>query len=146
MLKKIDHINIVVSNLERTKDFFRQLGFSVVHEDNLEGDWIASIVNLKEVKASYAQLSLRDLGTNIELIKFDRPVTSGIHSKSIPNQIGIRHIAFEVENIEEIVSSMKEEGVEFFGDIQIYPETGKKLVYFYGPDGIILELAQYKNI
>ena len=48
------------------------------------------------------------------------------------------------EDIEKIVTSMTDDGAEFFGDIQTYPETGKKLVYFYGPDGIILEFAQYK--
>ena len=58
MLKKIDHVNIVVRDLQGATDFFRQLGFSVIHRGDLQGDWIASIVNLAEVRASYVQLSL----------------------------------------------------------------------------------------
>jgi hypothetical protein len=38
---------------------------------------------------------------------------------------------------------LKGEGIDFWGEVQTYPETGKKLVYFNGPDGIILELAEY---
>jgi len=60
------------------------------------------------------------------------------------NQIGFRHIAFQVENIEEIVENLKGKGVEFVSSIQSYPKTGKRLVYFLGPDGILLELAQYR--
>jgi catechol 2,3-dioxygenase-like lactoylglutathione lyase family enzyme len=57
--------------------------------------------------------------------------------------MGIRHIAFEVDDIETLVSSLQQDGVAFFGDVQTYPATGKKLVYFHGPEGIILEFAQY---
>ena len=145
MLKKIDHINIVVSDLEKATDFFCRLGFSVVHQGDLEGAWIASIVNLKEVRASYVQLSFRNSGVHIELLKYFTPPSPEIQRTSIPNQIGIRHIAFEVEDIETIVSNLKDEGITFFGDIQTYPATGKKLVYFYGPDGIILELSEYQS-
>jgi glyoxylase I family protein len=59
------------------------------------------------------------------------------------NQIGFRHIAFEVENIDEIVQDMKDKGIKFISSIHTYPKTGKRLVYFWGPDGILLELAQY---
>ena len=145
MLKKIDHINIVVNSLKESKDFFCRLGFNVLHEGDLEGDWISSIVNLENVKASYVQLSLPNTETNLELIKFYSPTPPDGDNKSLPNQIGIRHIAFEVEDIDKIVASMANDAAEFFGDIQTYPETGKRLVYFYGPDGIILEFAQYKK-
>lgn len=145
MIKKIDHVNIVVSDLEKAKDFFCRLGFTVEHRGDLKGEWIASIVNLKEVRASYMQLSLQDSGVSIELIKYYTPASSKIQNTSIPNRIGIRHIAFEVERIETLVSALKDDGIKFLGDVQTYPETGKKLVYFYGPDEIILEFAEYQS-
>ena len=113
------------------------------HRGDLEGEWIASIVNLIEVRASYVQLSFQDSAVHIELVKYYTPASSESENTSIPNQIGIRHIAFEVEGIEKIVSGLKDDGINFLGDVQIYPETGKKLVYFHGPDEIILELAEY---
>lgn len=145
MLRKIDHANIVVSDLETATDFFSRLGFSVAHQGYLQGEWISSIVNLPDVNASYVQLTLPNSSVNIELIQSATPLSPATEPGNMPNTIGIRHLAFEVEDIETLVADLKKEGVQFFGDIQTYPETGKMLVYFYGPDGIILELAHYPS-
>jgi catechol 2,3-dioxygenase-like lactoylglutathione lyase family enzyme len=145
MIRKIDHVNIVVSDLERASDFFCRLGFKVTHRGELAGEWIASIVNLQGVKASYVQLGLNGSGVKLELIRYHRPQSRAGVGASPPNEIGIRHIAFEVDDIETLVSTLKGEGIAFWGEVQTYPETGKKLVYFHGPDDIILELAEYPS-
>ncbi|MFQ5688543.1 MAG: VOC family protein, partial [Candidatus Scalindua sp.] len=41
MLNKINHINIVVSDLDKAKSFFVQLGFTVGDESELSGEWIS---------------------------------------------------------------------------------------------------------
>lgn len=46
MIKNIDHINIVVRDLEKAKQFFFDLGFIVLKEGKLEGEWIDKIVKL----------------------------------------------------------------------------------------------------
>ncbi|MEJ2642213.1 MAG: VOC family protein [Desulfosarcinaceae bacterium] len=139
----MDHVNIVVSDLERASNFFSRLGFKVEHRGELEGEWISAIVNLKGVRASYVQLSLKGSKVKLELIQYHRPKSPDRVGTNQPNEIGIRHIAFAVDDIEAVVATLKREGTHFWGDVQTYPETGKKLVYFYGPDGIILELAEY---
>jgi catechol 2,3-dioxygenase-like lactoylglutathione lyase family enzyme len=121
------------------------LGFTIEHHGDLQGEWISSIVNLDDVKASYVQLALANSTLKIELIQYASPPSPANEEENSPNNIGIRHLAFEVDDMETIVSDLKEAGIRFFGDVQTYPETGKKLVYFYGPDGIILELAQYPS-
>ena len=143
MLKRIDHINLVVSDLEQATDFFRRLGFAVAHRGDLEGRWISAIVNLEDVRASYVRLCLPRSDVTLELIRYHHPPSPAVQAESRPNRIGIRHIAFEVEDIDKTVAALRHEGVTFFGDVQTYPETGKKLVYFHGPDDIIIELAQY---
>jgi len=139
----MDHVNLVVSDLELSTEFFSRLGFTVEHRGELEGEWIAAIVNLEKVRASYVQLSLKGSDVKLELIQYHQPKSSTRAGSNLPNKIGIRHIAFEVEDIEAIVAALKGEGIHFWGEVQTYPETGKKLVYFNGPDGIILELAEY---
>lgn len=54
---------------------------------------------------------------------------------------GIKHIAFVVENIEEVVATVKKKGWEVFVDTHTYENT-YKLCYFHGPDGIIIELVE----
>ncbi len=146
MLKKIDHVNVVVSNLDKAKEFFTQLGFLVGDESELEGEWISEIVGLKDAKARYVTLTLPDSGTKLELIEYFSPPSDKDPKMSMANQMGFRHIAFEVKDIEVTVQNMKDKGIKFIGPIQTYPKTGKRLVYFRGPDGILLELAQYNYV
>jgi catechol 2,3-dioxygenase-like lactoylglutathione lyase family enzyme len=78
---------------------------------------------------------------NIELVKFYRPSDEKGIQRPLANTLGIRHIAFAVEDIEAIVAKMKKHGAELIGEIQTY-ENAYKLCYVRGPEGIILELAE----
>ena len=141
--KKIDHINVVVRDLEAAKDFFLELGFIVLKEGRLEGEWIDKIVNLANVSADYIALALPNTQTNIELIKYYSPEGERDSKLSLPNQIGLRHIAIEVKGIEKVVSDLKKREIQFFSDMESY-NNAKKLCYFLGPEGIIVELAEYE--
>ena len=60
-----------------------------------------------------------------------------------PEEITNAHrISIRKPNEPETV--LQKKGIEFISSIQTYAKTGKRLVYFHGPDGILLELAQYK--
>jgi catechol 2,3-dioxygenase-like lactoylglutathione lyase family enzyme len=59
----------------------------------------------------------------------------------LANTLGIRNIAFAVEDIEAVVAKLKEKGMETFSEIQDF-EGRYKLCYVRGPEGIILELAE----
>lgn len=143
MIRKIDHINIVISNLEESVAFFKSLNFRLLDEATLEGEWISSIVNLPNVKAKYAKMSLENGDTCLELIQYLTPPSGKDSQTSQANQIGYRHMALNVENIEEVVEKIRSYGWKFLSPIVEYKRIGKKIVYFLGPDGIIMELAQY---
>jgi catechol 2,3-dioxygenase-like lactoylglutathione lyase family enzyme len=146
MTVRIDHITIVVRDSERAKEFFQKLGFVVKQEGELSGEWFDTLTRLKNVKARYTVLSLAGNETNIELLTFDYPEGEECPAIDIPMTIGYRHVAFAVDDINNVVSKFKKQGVKFFSDIQEYKKTKKKLCYFYGPEGILLELAEYKNV
>jgi len=141
--KKIDHINIVVKNLDAAKKFFIKFGFVVQKEGILEGKWIDTLTRQKNVKAEYAALSLHDDETNLELLKFTNPENLSTHDNDVLNKTGFRHMAFAVENIEKVVEDLKGQDIEFLSSIQEYKEANKKLCYLKGPEGIMLELAEY---
>jgi catechol 2,3-dioxygenase-like lactoylglutathione lyase family enzyme len=141
--QKIDHINIVVQDLESVKEFFLLLGFVPLKEGDLEGEWIDILVKLPHVKAKYVALAIPGTQTNLELLKYYSPEGDRDPKLSLPNQVGFRHIAIEVKEIEKIVAKLQEKGIVFLSDIQVY-NGQKKLCYFLGPEGIILELAEYR--
>ena len=78
---------------------------------------------------------------NIELIKFHTPSDENGIQQPLANTLGVRHIAFAVENIEAVVAKLKAKGAETFSEIQDF-EGRYKLCYVRGPEGIILELAE----
>ena len=145
MLSIIDHINIVVSDLSKTQSFFEKIGFSVADSARLEGEWISRIVGIDNAVAEYVSLSLPNNPTRVELIQYLSPKSGKDESMTKPNQLGFRHIAFRVDCIDTEVKKLLSQGIKLVGSIQAYPKTGKKLVYFFGPDDILLEYAQYPD-
>jgi catechol 2,3-dioxygenase-like lactoylglutathione lyase family enzyme len=76
-----------------------------------------------------------------ELIKFLTPVNQPGSSDAPANALGLRHVAFEVENIDAVVAGLQARGVELVGELVQYEESWK-LCYVRGPEGIIVELAE----
>ncbi|HUI46312.1 MAG TPA: VOC family protein [Nitrospirota bacterium] len=146
MINKLDHINIVVSNLQKAKDFFLNLGFKEEISSRISGERFSIIAGLPDFDAEFVGLTLPGSATNVELIQYYSPPGGKDPDLNKPNQLGFRHMAFAVDDIEAEVARLKAKGVNFQSDIQVWEKTGKKLVYFYGPDGIILEFAQYRKL
>ena len=142
MLQNIDHIGIVVTDLIGARDFFLALGFTVIRGGSLQGQWIDDALQLPDVNAEYLALHLPNTQTNIELLKFVTPEGQKDPLLGKPNQIGIRHIAFAVHDIEAFVHHLKQKGIKTFSGIQIY-DGQKKFCYFSGVEGIICEVAEY---
>jgi 4-hydroxyphenylpyruvate dioxygenase-like putative hemolysin len=107
----------------------------------VEGEWVDQVVGLNNVKAAIVMLGMPDGQTRIELAKFYTPSDDKGIQQSFANTLGIRHITFEVEDIEAIVAKLKKKGTEIFSEIRTY-ENMYKLCYIRGPEGIILELAE----
>jgi len=143
MFSNLDHVNIVVSSLVEATGFFVDCGFTLEDEADLEGGWISAIVGLESVRARYAKLSLPGGSTKLELMEYASPPSGRDPDMAKANQLGYRHIALEVVDIDSVVAKLKSRGIEMLSDIQTYEATGKRLVYFYGPDSILLELAEY---
>ncbi|HTG00342.1 MAG TPA: VOC family protein [Nitrospirota bacterium] len=143
MIKKLDHINIVVSDLQQAADFFRQLGFTEEIRSRISGERFSAVTGLPDFDAEFIGLSLPGSATNVEIIQYYSPEGGKDELTNHANRIGFRHMAFAVDDIASEVERLKAAGVRFQSDIQVWEKTGKKLVYFYGPDGIILEFAEY---
>jgi catechol 2,3-dioxygenase-like lactoylglutathione lyase family enzyme len=140
-IHRIDHVGVIVSDLPAAKAFFLDFGLEVQGEGELEGELLDQVTGLNDVKTAVVMLGTPDGQANIELIKFYTPSDEKDIQQSFANTLGIRHIAFAVEDIEAIVAKLKKKGTEIFSEIQTY-ENEYKLCYVRGPEGIILELAE----
>jgi catechol 2,3-dioxygenase-like lactoylglutathione lyase family enzyme len=164
-IHRIDHVGIVVNDLPAAKAFFLDFGLEMVGEATVEGEWVERIIGLQDVKAEIAMLRTPDGETNIELSQFYTPLDEKGLQRPLANTLGIRHIAFVVEDIDAIVAKLKKNGAELVGEIQTAVdqtadratlgkngaepvgaiqtnENAYRLCYVRGPEGIILELAE----
>ena len=124
-LNKIHHIAIIASNYEVSKKFYTEiLGLQVIRE-----------VYRKERDSYKLDLKLGD--SEIELFSFpNAPVRP-----SYPEARGLRHLAFEVDNIDEAIAELNLHGVEC-EPIRIDEFTGKRFTFFEDPDKLPLELYE----
>jgi catechol 2,3-dioxygenase-like lactoylglutathione lyase family enzyme len=140
-IQRIDHVSINVNDLAAAKAFFLDFGLELQGEGELEGDWLDELTGLKDVRTSIIFLRMPEGEATIELVKFHRPIDqNGIQQSSV-NTLGIRHIAFAVEDIDALLAKLKAKGTEIFSEVYNY-QNSYKICYLRGPEGIILELAE----
>lgn len=140
-IHRIDHVGVIVNDLSAAKEFFLDFGLEMLGEGEVEGEWVERIIGLNDVRETVVMLGIPGGQATLELVKFHTPSDEKGIQQSFANTLGIRHIAFAVEDIESVVSKLKKKGTELFGEIQNY-ENAYKLCYVRGPEGIILELAE----
>ncbi len=152
MIRAIDHINIVVTDLARSVKFYTEvLGFVKTKEAYLEGEWIERIVGLRGVRGRVAYVVAPAGEPRIELLCYESPPGEDPAVNRRANTVGLRHIALRVDDMAATVARLRAAGAEVFGEPVRVPggvvqhDAGEKtLVYFLDPDGVILELAEYR--
>ncbi|MEO7991955.1 MAG: VOC family protein [Chryseolinea sp.] len=125
-LKRVHHIAIICSNYEVSKNFYTEvLGFEIIKE------------TYRSERRSYKlDLKVGDI-YQIELFSFPDPPTRPSH----PEATGLRHLAFEVNDIEIALDLLVKKGVTV-EPIRIDDLTGKRFTFFVDPDGLPLELYE----
>ena len=126
MLKRIHHTAIICSDYQQSKHFYTEiLGLEIIAE------------NYREARDSWKlDLGLPD-GGQIELFSFpDSP-----KRPSYPEALGLRHLAFLVDSIEEVVEHLTQAGVEV-EPVRTDEFTGKRFTFFSDPDSLPLEVYE----
>ncbi len=126
MLNSIHHIAIIVSDYTKSKHFYTEiLGLKIIAE------------HFREDRSSFKlDLSVNDT-SQIELFSFPSPPPR----LSRPEATGLRHLAFSVDNLEEVLNHLKNFNITT-EPIRIDEFTGKRFTFFSDPDGLPIELYE----
>lgn len=124
-LQKIHHVAIIVSDYERSRDFYvNQLEFEVIRE------------NYRADRNDYKlDLKLGDCELELFWIK------GAPKRASYPEACGLRHLAFAVEDVDEAAAWLLEKGIET-EPVRVDEFTGKRMTFFHDPDGLPLEIHE----
>ena len=125
MLTKTHHVAIICSDYRRSREFYvDKLGFEVVREV-----W-------REDRQDYLTM-LRSGEVVLEL--FTRPTAP--QRPTQPEALGLRHLAFQVENVEKTAAWLNSRGIET-EPIRTDTINGGRMTFFKDPDGLPLELHE----
>ncbi len=128
-LKKLHHLAIICSNYEKSKEFYTYvLGFTVQQE-----------VFRAERNSYKLDLCLNGIYL-LELFSFPNPPAR----TSKPEACGLRHLAFEVKNLEEEILALKQKNV-ICEKPCVDEFTDKKFTFFQDPDGLPIELYETRE-
>lgn len=124
-LKKIHHVAIIVSDYEKARNFYVDiLGFKIIRE------------NYRAERGDY-KLDLAMDGCELEIFSGrDNPPRA-----SYPEACGLRHLAFQVEDMDAVIRELNSRGVDT-ETVRRDGFTGKRMTFFRDPDGLPLELHE----
>lgn len=139
MTVAFDHMAIVVNDIDAARDFFvENFGFAARPLQTLSGAWVDALNGLHDVVAQNIHLTLG--ASAIDLLKFLSPASP--HRRiSRANEVGLRHFGFQVADIDRVAARIKAQGWTFLSPIQTVPGN-VKTVFFFGPEGILVQLTQ----
>ena len=125
-ITQVHHIAIICSDYARSKTFYTEvLGFEILQEV------------YRETRNSYKL----DLALNgqyiIELFSFPNPPAR----PSRPEACGMRHLAFQVEDIDRVVQEIKAQNLAI-EPIRVDEFTGKRFTFMADPDDLPIEFYE----
>jgi methylmalonyl-CoA/ethylmalonyl-CoA epimerase len=130
-VKQINHVAVVVDDMEKALSFWRDALGMELH-------------GLRDVPAEKSQVAFLPLpGSEVELVQ---PTTedSGIAKYLAKRGPGMHHLCLEVDNIEEMMSQLKERGVRLINEEPRTAADGKKYAFIHpeSTSGVLVELYQ----
>ena len=145
-IKLMTHTGFVVSDLEQSLEFYRDvLGLKVTRSGITEGEFNSQALGYPGVRLNKANLSAGDEEHEIELVQYLNP-EGGRVAPIARNDVGASHIGLVVDDLDSLTTALRARGAKFAGppafkpDAQ-YPNVWKSC-YVQDPDGNWLEIAE----
>jgi catechol 2,3-dioxygenase-like lactoylglutathione lyase family enzyme len=140
-VRRFDHVGITVADLDAATEFFVGLGLEVENRMFVEGEFLDTVIGIPDSRTEIVMLKPPDGGTALELSSFVRPDHTPGSPSAMANELGLRNVAFEVDDLQAAVDRAAEDGFGLVGGIGDY-EGFWRMAYVRGPEGIIVSLAE----
>ncbi len=140
-IRRFDHVGITVADLDVAIAFFAGLGFEIEGRMIMEGEFLDTVCGIPNSRTEIAMLRPPGGGTALELSSFVRPEHKPGSPDAMANELGLRNVALEVDDLQVILDRLGADGYHVVGGVGEYEATWR-MAYVRGPEGIIVALAQ----
>ena len=138
----MDNVGIVVEDLEKTIEFFRELGLEVEGRGMVEGEWAGRVTGLGDQRVEIAMMRTPDGNGRLELSRFLEPPVVADHRTAPVNALGYLRVMFVVDDIDETLARLGKRGAELVSSEVVRFQDAYRLCYIRGPEGLLIGLAQ----
>ena len=140
-VRRFDHVGVTVADLDVVTAFFVALGLEVEGRTFVEGEFLDTVCGIPNSRTEIVMLKPPDAGTRLELSRFVRPDSVPGSPAAMANELGLRNVAFEVDDLQAAVEQLAGDGYGLIGGIGEYEHVWR-MAYVRGPEGIIVSLAE----
>ncbi|GAA4813071.1 VOC family protein [Actinomycetospora chlora] len=141
-ITRMDHVGVVVDDLEAAIAFFVELGMERQGEAMpVAGRWVDQVVGLDDVQVDIAFVATPDGHGRLELTRFRQPVARTAEPGAPANTQGLRRLMFLVDDLDDTVARLRAHGGELVGEVGRFEDV-YRLCYLRGPGGVIVALSE----
>jgi catechol 2,3-dioxygenase-like lactoylglutathione lyase family enzyme len=140
-VKHFDHIGVTVDDLDLVTRFFVGLGLEVSGRTFVEGEFLDTVCGIPNSRTEIVGLQPPGGGTWLELARFVRPDHAPGSPDAMANELGLRNVCFEVDDLQVTVDELVADGYGLVGGVGEY-EGIWRMAYVRGPEGIIVSLTE----
>ncbi|HWJ82235.1 MAG TPA: VOC family protein [Nocardioides sp.] len=140
-LRRFDHVGVTVADLDTATAFFQMLGLEVEGTASVEGEFLETVSGVPDSRCEIVMLRTPGGGTMIELSSFVRPDPLPGSPEAPTNELGLRSLAFEVDDVKAVVELAAKEGYGLVGGVGDHEDVWR-MAYIRGPEGIIVAVAE----
>src|SRR5689334_3304141 len=141
VVRNCDHVGITVADLDTAAPLFVGLGMEVEGRMFVEGEFLDTVCGIHDSRTEIVMLRPPGGGTGVELSRFVRPDHVTGSPAAMANELGLRSVALEVDDVNAAVERLTQEGYGLVGGVGDY-EGVWRMTYVRGPEGIIVALAE----
>ena len=140
-IKQLDHVGVTVTDLDVATKFFTDLGFEIEGRTFLEGDFVDDVIGIPDARTEIVVVRPPGGGGGVELARFVRPEHTPGSPDAMANELGMRSICFEVEDLQALVDGLAADGYGLVGEVGRYEDMWV-MAHVRGPDGIVVSLTE----
>jgi catechol 2,3-dioxygenase-like lactoylglutathione lyase family enzyme len=140
-VRSLEHIGIIVRDLDTVADFFELLGFERGERAVVGGEWADRVNGLTGTRAEMIFVTAPDGSGAIELTRMLSPATVQEPDAAPADALGLRHLAYRVDALEPLLDRVRAAGYGLVGEAVNYEDVWL-VCYVRGPEGLIVELGE----
>ena len=141
MIENMRHVGLVVKDLAKQESFYSALGFRRFKSEIESGRFIEQVTGIDKVEIEWVKMTLPE-GMVLELLKYRQPESQVRCEKAHADRLGCSHIAFTVNQIDEICNVIEDNGGSVVNPPEPSSDGQVKVAYCHDPEGILLEIVE----